>query len=124
MKKTVQLFFKILIIGIVISVVISSWAWGFEALDGSKFIVNSPLGKDFSIYIFSYGALLTIINILFFRYFDKEIDWEKHKQWAEHRFVFGFVFGAILTLLSVFLIRFVIVVGFEQQSLKYFISDN
>lgn len=122
MKKTVQLFFKIFIIGIIISAVISSWAWGFEALQGRRFEINSAFGKEILSYVL-YGVVLTFINVLFFKYFNSEIDWENHKL-RKYRIPLGFFFGLMLTLVGVFLIRFVTVVGFGQKSFPTFISNE
>jgi len=124
MQKAIQLFFKILIIGIVISAVISGWAWGVETLRNTDFAINTPLVKDFSVFIFVYGVLLTIINILFFNYFEKEIDWKKNKKYDKYRFLLGLAAGFVLNFIGVFLILFVVVVGFQQQSFEYFISDK
>src|SRR5690606_23902858 len=105
MKKTVQLFFKILIIGIVITCVIAGWAWGLEFLQGRKFIINNTFAKEFLSYLL-YGVVLTTINILFFKYFDEDIDWENSK-YRKYRIPLGLVIGLVLTLIGVFLIRFV-----------------
>lgn len=124
MRKIIQLLFKVLIIGIVISAVISGWAWGAETLQNTDFAINTPLVKDFSVFIFVYGVLLTIINILFFNYFEKEIDWKKNKKYDKYRFLLGLAAGFVLNFIGVFLILFVVVVGFQQQSFEYFISDK
>src|SRR5690554_1080138 len=123
MQKAIQLFFKILIIGIVISAVISGWAWGFEALNGRVFEINPALGKEFSTYLL-YGVVLTAINILFFNYLDKDVDWEKHKSIEKYRLPVGFAGGLALTLCGVFLIRFAVVVGFQQKDFQTFIANE
>lgn len=122
MKKAIQLFFKILIIGIVISAVISGWAWGFEYLQGRNFEINSKLGQEFSMYLL-YGVVLTTINVLFFKYFDEGIDWENNR-FRKYRLPLGFIIGLVLTLIGVFLIRFVIVVGFQQKDFQTFIANE
>ncbi len=122
MKRTIQLLFKILIIGIIISFVISGWAWGFEALQGRNFVINSAFGKEIIAYL-TYGIVLTTVNVLFFRYFNNEIDWERNK-WSKYRILLGFIISLFLTLIAVFLIRFVTVVGFEQRDFQYFISHE
>lgn len=123
MQKAIQLFFKILIIGIVVSAVISAWAWGFEALQGRKFEVNEAFGKEILTYLL-YGVVLTTINVLFFNYFDKDVDWEKHEKWRKYRIPAGFIISLVLTLIGVFLLRFVIVVGFGQKDFQYFIANE
>jgi len=122
MKKIIQLLFKVLIIGIVISAVISGWAWGFEALQGRNFVINSLFGKEIIAYLI-YGVTLTTVNILFYRYFNNEIDWENSK-WSKYRILLGFIISLFLTLIAVFLIRFVTVVGFEKRDFQYFISQE
>lgn len=122
MKKTVQLFFKILIIGIVISAVISSWAWGFEALSGRKFVINPAFGKEILTYLV-YGVVLTTVNVLFFKYFNNDMN-RKDNKWNKYRILSGFAISLILSCLAVFLIRFVTVVGFEQKDFEYFISHE
>jgi len=126
MKNSIQLFFKtlfkVLIIGIVISAIISSWAWGFEALRGREFTLNSAFGKEVFIYLI-YGITLTTVNVLFFRYFNNDIDWENNK-WAKYRIVLGFIISLFLSFAAVFLIRFVTVVGFEKKDFQYFISHE
>src|SRR5690606_34869943 len=103
MKKTVQLLYKIFIIGIIVSAVISSWAWGFEALQGRNFVINPQLGKEV-LGNLVYGVILTTINVLFFKYFDEQIEWEHHR-FKKYRIPLGFIIGLLLTLVGVFLIR-------------------
>lgn len=122
MRKAIQLFFKILILGIVISCVISGWAWGFEMLNGREFTLNSTFGKEILAYLI-YGVVLTTVNVLFFRYFNNEIDWNTTK-WSKYRIFLGFVISLSLSLIAVFLIRFVTVVGFEQRDFEYFITHE
>lgn len=123
MKKAVQLFFKIFIVGIIVSVVIASWAWGFEVLQGRNFVINSSLAKEFLGYMI-YGVVLTVINVLFFKYFNEDVDWEKYKKWIKYKILSGIVIGLVLNLIGIFLIRFVTVVGFGQKSLQNFISNE
>jgi hypothetical protein len=122
MRKAIQLFFKILILGIVISCVISGWAWGFEALNGREFVINSSFGKEILGYLI-YGVVLTTANVLFFKYFNNDVDWSNSK-WSKYRIPLGFVISLGLSLIAVFLIRFVTVVGFGQKNLQYFISHE
>lgn len=122
MQKAIQLFFKFLIIGIVILAVISGWTWGFGALQGKGFSVNTALAKEFLNYLL-YGVVLTVINVLFFNYLEKNIDWENNK-FRKYRLPIGFVGGLFLTLVGVFLIRFVTVVGFQQKDFQTFITNE
>jgi two-component system LytT family sensor kinase len=122
MKKAIQLFFKILILGIVISGVISGWAWGFEALNGRDFIINPAFAKEILAYMI-YGIVLTTVNVLFFNYFNNEVDWSNSK-WRKYRIFLGFLLSLSLSFIAVFLIRFVTVVGFEQKDFQYFISHE
>lgn len=122
MKKTIQLFFKILIIGIVTAFVIAGWAWGFEFLQGREFTINNALVREFLNYLL-YGVVLTVINVLFFNYFDKDIDWENNR-FRKYRIPLGFIIGLVLTLIGIFLIRFVTVVAFQQKTFSYFISNE
>jgi two-component system LytT family sensor kinase len=122
MKNTIKLIFKILIIGIIISAVISSWAWGFEALQGRSFTINHQLGKEFMVYML-YGVVLTIINVLFYKYFGEKIDWENHPL-KKYRIALELIIGTLLTVVGVFLIRFVTVVGFQQKTFSEFIQNE
>lgn len=119
MKKIIQLLFKVLILGIVIIAVVSGWAWGFDKLVGEKFVINPSLVKEIIIYLI-YGVILTTVNVLFFRYFNNEIDWERNK-FSKYRILLSFIISFFLSLITVFLIRFVTVVGFEQKEFQYFI---
>src|SRR5690554_1677784 len=122
MKKAIQLFFKILILGIVISCVISGWAWGFEALNGRDFVINPSFGKEILAYLI-YGVVLTTVNVLFYRYFNNDVDWSNSK-WSKYRIFLGLFLSLTLSFIAVFLIRFVTVVGFEQKNFQYFISHE
>lgn len=64
MKYATHIFFKILILGIFISAVISGWAWGFEALNGREFVFDDEFGKEVLGYLV-YGVVLTTVNMLF-----------------------------------------------------------
>jgi two-component sensor histidine kinase len=123
MQKAIQLFFKILIIGIIVSAVISAWAWGFEALQGRNFVFDVEFGREILGYLL-YGVLLTTINLLFFNYLDKDVNWEKHNKLSKYRIPLGFIGGLIITLIGIFLIRFVLVVGFGQKDFQYFITNE
>lgn len=122
MRKAIQLFFKILILGIVISCVIAGWAWGFEMLNGREFTLNSAFGKEILAYLI-YGVVLTTVNVLFFGYFNNEINWSTTK-WSKYKILLGFIISLLLSLIAVFLIRFVTVVGFEQRDFEYFITHE
>ena len=122
MRKAIQLFFKILILGIVISCVISGWAWGFEALNGRNFIINPSFGKEILAYLI-YGVVLTTVNVLFYGYFNNDVDWSNSK-WSKYRIFLGLFLSLTLSFIAVFLIRFVTVVGFEQKDFQYFISHE
>lgn len=122
MKKAIQLFFKVLILGIVISCVISGWVWGFEALNGRDFVINPSFGKEILAYLI-YGVVLTTVNVLFYRYFNNDVDWSNSK-WSKYRIFLGLFLSLTLSFIAVFLIRFVTVVGFKQQDFQYFISHE
>lgn len=121
MKYATHIFFKILILGIFISAVISGWAWGFEALNGREFVFDDEFGKEVLGYLV-YGVVLTTVNMLFFKYFNN-IDWNTSR-WAKKRIPLGFIISLVLSFLTVFSIRFIAVVGFEQKDFHYFITHE
>lgn len=121
MQKWIQYFFKTLIIGIVISFCIASFFWGFEWLSGRKFVLDSKFVEEILYYLL-YGVVLTTVNAMYFDYLDKEVNWSQWKHAKKTRIIIGVVGSLLLTLAAVFLIRFVLYVGFKQQDVAYFIS--
>jgi hypothetical protein len=123
MQKVIQYFFKIFIIGIVLSFVIAGFFWALQWMEGRNFEWSPEFAKEI-LYYLVYGVSLTTVNSLFFDYLNKEVDWTQWEQPKKYRIIIGVVGGVVLTLLTIFLIRFVIYVAFEQHSVASFLNNE
>ncbi|MFY7665967.1 2TM domain-containing protein [Flavobacterium sp.] len=118
-QKTIQIIFKAVITGIVVSFGITATAFFIEMLLGRDFELNNELFREIGIY-FLYGTVLTLINSTFFNYINFR-PWKKYKQF---RFVVGVVGSVVLTTIGIFIIRYVTDVLLNQMPLPVFLAQQ
>lgn len=113
----IQTIFKGMIIGIIIAIVLMS----IEYVFGAKHQLNFKLLQDIVYYIF-YGVVLTLINGTYFDYLNNRVEWQP--KWERYRIVIGIVGSIALTMVGIFFIRFVLIVGYEQKTVVEFIQNE
>lgn len=120
MQRITKYFFKSLIRGFVVSIVIAGFFICLEIVFGRKVHINVALFREIGYYCL-YGITLTLLNGIFFDYLNHEIVWNKYKK---IRIIIG-VFGSMfLTIFGIFLIRFFIKVFLENSSFADFIQGE
>ena len=118
-QKTIQIIFKAVITGIVVSFGITATAFFIEMLLGRDFELNNELFREIGIY-FLYGTVLTLINSTFFNY----INFRRWKKYKQFRFVVGVVGSVVLTTIGIFIIRYVTDVLLNQMPLPVFLAQQ
>lgn len=84
---------------------------------------NQPLNElvmIFSIH-FMYAFVLTLINAYYYKYLQSKYDWKDNLQ---KRIVFGALGSILLTLLGLVVLRFVVLVLINDNSIEYFLTDK
>ncbi|WP_296149719.1 2TM domain-containing protein [uncultured Flavobacterium sp.] len=120
MQKITKYFFKSLLRGFVVSIVIAGFFIFMEMVFGRKVHINADLFIEIGYYCL-YGITLTLLNGIFFDYLNHEIVWNKYKK---IRIIIG-VFGSIiLTIAGIFFLRLFIKVFLENGTFVDFIQGE
>lgn len=120
MQRITKYFFKSLIRGFVVSIVIAGFFICLEIVFGRKVHVNAALFREIGYYCL-YGITLTLLNGIFFDYLNHEIVWNKYKKF---RIIIGVLGSIFLTIIGIFFLRFFIKVFLENSSLADFIQGE
>lgn len=120
MQRITKYFFKSLIRGFVVSIVIAGFFICLEIVFGRKVHVNVALFREIGYYCL-YGITLTLLNGIFFDYLNHEIVWNKYKKF---RIIIGVLGSIFLTIIGIFFLRFFIKVFLENSSLADFIQGE
>ena len=120
MQKTIQYFFKTIITGLVVSIVIAAFFLGLEWLFGRVFILNDAMIRELGYYLL-FGVVLTVNNSVFFDYINNDVVWDRYKK---YRIILGVIGSMIVTLASIFLLRMFINLVIERESFAEFINGE
>lgn len=121
MQKIIQYIIQTIIKGAIIGLIIAIVITFIEYLYGENQQWNSKLFRDLSYYVF-YSVVLTLINGSFFDFMNNKINWTP--KWERFRILIGIVGSITLTMIGIFIIRFVILVVFENNSVSYFVQNE
>lgn len=121
MQKVIQYIIQTIIKGAIIGLIIAIVITFIEYLYGENQQWNSKLFRDLSYYVF-YSVVLTLINGSFFDFMNNKINWTP--KWERFRFLIGIIGSITLTMIGIFIIRFVIFVVFENNSVSYFVQNE
>jgi two-component system LytT family sensor kinase len=117
LQKTLSYIVRTIILGIFIGVVISSIIMIFQAILGRTFHWDQNMIREF-FYNVLMGLALTLVNGVYFDYLNNRVSWSKGKEY--YRIIVGIIGSIPLTLFGVWIVRFIIQVGFENQSFESF----
>lgn len=120
MQKFIQSLFKTLVLGIAISSAIAGVLMFIEFAFGRDFQLNTALIREVC-YYFVYGIGLTAINSWFFNYLNCEVVWDKYKK---YRILIGVLGSIILTIAGIFMIRMMLSLVFEGETLAEFVRNE
>ncbi len=121
MQKIIQYIIQTIIKGAIIGLIIAIVITFIEYLYGENQQWNSKLFRDLSYYVF-YSVVLTLINGSFFDFMNNKINWTP--KWERFRILIGIIGSITLTMIGIFIIRFVIFVVFENNSVSYFVQNE
>lgn len=121
MQKIIQYIIQTIIKGAIIGLIIAIVITFIEYLYGENQQWNSKLFRDLSYYVF-YSVVLTLINGSFFDFMNNKINWTP--KWERFRILIGIIGSITLTMIGIFIIRFVILVVFENNSVSYFVQNE
>lgn len=121
MQKIIQYIIQTIIKGAIIGLIIAIVITFIEYLYGENQQWNSKLFRDLSYYVF-YSVVLTLINGSFFDFMNNKINWTP--KWERFRILIGIIGSITLTMIGIFIIRFVIFVVFENNSASYFVQNE
>ncbi len=121
MQKIIQYIIQTIIKGAIIGLIIAIVITFIEYLYGENQQWNSNLFRDLSYYVF-YSVVLTLINGSFFDFMNNKINWTP--KWERFRILIGIIGSITLTMIGIFIIRFVIFVVFENNSVSYFVQNE
>ncbi len=121
MQKIIQYLIQTIIKGAIIGLIIAIVITFIEYLYGENQQWNSKLFRDLSYYVF-YSVVLTLINGSFFDFMNNKINWTP--KWERFRILIGIIGSITLTMIGIFIIRFVILVVFENNSVSYFVQNE
>jgi uncharacterized membrane-anchored protein YhcB (DUF1043 family) len=113
-------FFRLLITGMVIGLVIGAVFMGLTLLSGGKISLNGDLLQSIGYYIY-YSVILTLINSTYFDYVNESVKWERYKK---YRILLSALGGIGLTMLGIFFIRLTIHLWFEGKSWETFVETE
>lgn len=119
-QKIIQNIFQSLFKGLIISIVIFCVIISIEYIFGRRLKFNNDLLTEFSYYCV-YGIILSFINGAYFDYLNKKVDWEKY---SKYRFFVSAFGSVLLTMIGIFIIRYVTMVIVYKTPFDKFISSE
>ncbi|WP_447637707.1 2TM domain-containing protein [Flavobacterium microcysteis] len=120
LQKSIQYFFKTIIIGFVISCAIIAIIFVIEAMFGRSFSLNASLVQEMG-YYWLYGIVLTFVNSTYFKYLNHKVVWEKYKK---YRIAISILGSVVVTILGVFIVRLIISLVIAGNSFSDFLANE
>lgn len=117
---TMKRFFKTVISGILVGIVIMIVDQAIHYFTGSIISFNENFFRKFSYYMI-YSVPLTLVNSYFFDYINHEVVWDKYKK---YRTAIGFFGSVVITLVTIFFVRALIEIVIEKESWTEFVNTE
>uniref|UniRef100_UPI00404B5177 2TM domain-containing protein n=1 Tax=Flavobacterium sp. TaxID=239 RepID=UPI00404B5177 len=106
--------------GLLISVAIAIVILSIQYFLGRKIILNKNFAIEIGYYCL-YGIVLSFVNATFFDYLNHVVVWDK---FTKYRLLIGALGSVLLTMISIFFIRLLTIVGFEDKDISSFVLNE
>jgi len=123
MQRIFQHLIKTIVTGLIISFIIFIISVSLEYFFGRIIKLDANLAKEIGYYAL-FGITLSLINITYFDFLNKKVDWTRYETLVKYRLVIGAFGGVVLTIIGIFFIRFFIIVILEGNSFDFFIQNE
>ncbi len=120
MENKLQFWVQCLTKGLLVSLFLSIILISLETIMGKKLIFDQQLLIEVG-YYFLYGISLTTVNAIFFEYFNKNI---VRNSFQKYRFIIGVLGSVLISIATVFAIRFLIEVVFSKNTVQDFLTHQ
>ncbi|MEM6686990.1 MAG: histidine kinase, partial [Bacteroidota bacterium] len=114
-------FNQVITIGIIIGFILCGVELVFDFAGGQPIRINQDLLISFGLYCM-YSIPISLVNSYFFRYMNRNIVWNKSNQ--RYRIFIGVVGSVFLTLVTVFFVRMMDLVGIKGMTYAAFIESQ
>lgn len=118
MQKFIQYIIKTIFTGFIVSIVVAFVIIGIEWTFGRAMKFDNALVTEL-VYYCVYGIVLTVMNSAFFEYMNHKIIW---KEYPKYRLMLGILGSVSITMLGIFLIRFITKTIFEGDTASHFFA--
>lgn len=117
---SINYFLKTIAKGVLIGFCVAIALIGLEYFLGRALVFDIYFAKEISYYCL-YGVVLTTVNSVFFDFLNQVVVWKKY---AKFRLIIGAIGSVFLTMISIFLLRLLTNVIFENKSFMVFIANE
>lgn len=120
MKNNYNYYLKIVLKGFLVSIFISAVIITLEVLFGRKIILDKSFCLEIGYYIL-FGSVLNFANTIYFDYLNHEFVWNQYKRF---RFVLGSLGSIVISMLIIFILRYLIAIFVNNQDFNSFLESE